>query len=128
MYVCLVIIVSSIRDELTRSGPFQRSIPTIGPVFPLFSYIGVFRFIRDAKGMVQEGYDRVSVLYFLLRLIPHLSHSKYKGGLFRVAEMNHWTIVATGQYAEEMRRAPEEVVSSHAAISEVSLWCPSVQF
>ena len=46
------------------SGAYASSaqltgIPTIGPWFPLLSYLGAFRFLAHAQEVLQEGYDKV---------------------------------------------------------------------
>lgn len=34
-------------------------IPTVGPSLPILSYLGVIRFVRDARNMLHEGYAKV---------------------------------------------------------------------
>ncbi|TFY79745.1 hypothetical protein EWM64_g4272 [Hericium alpestre] len=54
-----------------------NTIPTIGYAAPLLSYITASRWAFDSRSMLQEGYE------------------KYKGGLFKLAHMNYWTVVVT---------------------------------
>ncbi|KZT30762.1 cytochrome P450 [Neolentinus lepideus HHB14362 ss-1] len=70
-------------------------IPTIGgPSYPVFSYIGAFRFVRGAKALVQQGYSR------------------YRGGVFKIARPDRWLVVVTGsKLMEEFRTAPDDVLS-----------------
>ncbi|KZV65871.1 cytochrome P450 [Peniophora sp. CONT] len=72
---------------------FSR-IPTIGYSEPILSWISAFRFIVDAKEMVHMGYE------------------KYKPGVFKVANIDGWVIIAAGtQAVDEVRKAPDEVLS-----------------
>ena len=59
----------------------------------------------------------------LYRLIAwSLTISQYRGGAFRVANHNRWHIVVTGpQLIEELKKAPDDVLSFNDAIVEVSL-------
>ncbi|KAI0732573.1 cytochrome P450 [Fomitopsis betulina] len=67
------------------------SIPTIGPSFPLLSYIGAFRYYKDAFGVLAEGY------------------AKYK--IFKVAMLDQWLVIVSGaDMNEELRKVPD----SHA--------------
>ncbi|KAM6495657.1 Cytochrome P450 [Amanita muscaria] len=78
-----------------------RSIPTVGPSGFLTSYIGAFRFLRHAKEVVQEGYD------------------KYRGSVFKVPMMTKWMIVVSGPaLVEDIRCASADVFSMQQAIRE----------
>lgn len=51
---------------------------------------------------MQEGYD------------------KYKGQIFKVANLNHWLIVVSGPHLiEELRQAPDDELSFSEGINEV---------
>ncbi|KZV74005.1 cytochrome P450 [Peniophora sp. CONT] len=70
------------------------SIPTVGYSEPTLSWISAIQFITNAREMVHEGY------------------TKYKPGVFKVANIDGWAVVATGaQYIDEVRKAPDEVLS-----------------
>ncbi|KAK7688640.1 hypothetical protein QCA50_008178 [Cerrena zonata] len=78
-----------------------HDIPTVGPTLPLFSYLGTYRFIRDNKAMIQEGYQ------------------KFKGGVFKVAMLNHWLVVISGsKLIDEVRKLPEDQASLSHALDE----------
>ncbi|KZT08878.1 cytochrome P450 [Laetiporus sulphureus 93-53] len=74
----------------------MHTIPTVGPSFPLLSYIGAYRFLRDAQGMMEEGY------------------SKYK--VFKVAQWDQWLVIVSGATMNrELSRLPDNVMSAHEA-------------
>jgi len=67
------------------------SIPTIGPSFPLLSYLGAYRYCKNAREVLQEGY------------------AKYK--VFKVAMLDQWIVIVSGaDMNEELRKIPD----SHA--------------
>ena len=49
-----------------------------------------------------------------------LTAAQYRGGAFRIANHNRWHIVVTGpQLIEELKKAPDDVLSFNEAIKEV---------
>ncbi|KAM6491939.1 hypothetical protein JOM56_012577 [Amanita muscaria] len=73
-----------------------RSIPTIGPSGSFASYIGALRFLRHGQEMLREGSDK------------------------------SWFVVASGgNLIDEIRRAPEDVLSVIEAARET--WPPKFQ-
>ncbi|PCH34174.1 cytochrome P450, partial [Wolfiporia cocos MD-104 SS10] len=67
-------------------------IPSIGPSFPIFSYVAAYCFFRNAREILEEGY------------------SKYK--VFKVAITDHWIVVVSGsEMNEELRKLPDSHVS-----------------
>ncbi|KAI0080654.1 cytochrome P450 [Panus rudis PR-1116 ss-1] len=73
-------------------------IPTIGPSAPVLSYLGAFRFMKHAREMLAEGYQ------------------KHKGGIFKVAMLDKWVIVVTGpKLVDELRKFPDNQVSFNEA-------------
>ncbi|KAF8887383.1 cytochrome P450 [Infundibulicybe gibba] len=81
-------------------------IPTIGSPYPILSLIGTFRFIFNARGMLQKGYDQ---------------HKP----IFKVPRLNHWVVVLADQkMIDEFRRAPDDapyynVLSFQDAVNEL---------
>ncbi|TFK56599.1 cytochrome P450 [Heliocybe sulcata] len=87
------------------------AIPTIGPSGPLVSYIGAFRYLYDAPGMIQEGYD------------------KFKGRAFKIAKMDTWLVVVSGsKLIDEVRRAPDDVLSFAEAINDIKDQTVSIEY
>jgi cytochrome P450 len=85
----------------TRSSPSLGHIPTIGPSGRLTSYLGAFRYLKDANKMVREGYH------------------KYQRSPFKVATFSRWlVIVSTPQAVEELRHAADDDLSMMEAIKE----------
>lgn len=103
----------------------MRDIPTVGgPSLPLLSYIGALRSLTNAVGIIQEGYAKVSLRAALAAArgsyYPHFA-AQYKGRCFRYAELGHWRVLVTSPEAvEELAKAPEDVLSFHAASIDVS--------
>ena len=103
----------------------MRDIPTVGgPSLPLLSYIGALRSFTNAVDIVQEGYTKVSLhawLVAVLGLLGSRLNAQYKGRCFRYAELGHWRVLVTSPEAvEELAKAPEDVLSFHAASFDVS--------
>lgn len=86
-------------------SPRQRAldaIPTIGPSGYLTSWLGVINLYRSGPKMIQEGY------------------TKYKGKLFKVPDINRWiVIVSRPNMIDELRNAPDDVLSFTAATNDV---------
>ncbi|KAI0071573.1 cytochrome P450 [Panus rudis PR-1116 ss-1] len=77
-------------------------IPTVGPSAPVLSYLGAFRYMKHAREMLEEGYQ------------------KYKGGVFKIAMLDRWIIVVTGpKLVDELRRAPDHQLSFVEAIQDI---------
>ncbi|KAK1224080.1 hypothetical protein PQX77_008410 [Marasmius sp. AFHP31] len=77
------------------------AIPTLGPDGILSSYLTVWRFISDVRALVEEGV------------------AKYGGSPFKIPTMDGWQVVVSGeQHYDDMRRAPDDVISSMAAIED----------
>ncbi|KAI0071569.1 cytochrome P450 [Panus rudis PR-1116 ss-1] len=77
-------------------------IPTVGPSAPILSYLGAFRFMKHAREMLQEGYQ------------------KHKGGVFKIAMLDRWLIVITGpKLVDELRRASDDKVSFNEAVRDL---------
>ncbi|KAF8897198.1 cytochrome P450 [Infundibulicybe gibba] len=89
-------LVRAYRDK-SKLSP----IPVIGPSGILSSYWVALRFVREARTIVQEGYD------------------KYYGRAFRVPTLSKWVIVVSGpDMLDDIRRAPDDQLSFREAISE----------
>ena len=103
----------------------MRDIPTVGgPSLPLLSYIGALRSLTNAVGIIKAGYAKVSLRAGLVAVrgshYPCLA-TQYKGRCFRYAELGHWRVLVTSPEAvEELAKAPEDVLSFHAASIDVS--------
>ncbi|KIL65470.1 hypothetical protein M378DRAFT_24043 [Amanita muscaria Koide BX008] len=79
-----------------------RSIPTIGPSGSLTSYIGALRFLFHAQEMLQEGYN------------------KFRGSLFKIPTLTSWIVIVSGdKLIDELRRAPDDTLSSTEAFREL---------
>ncbi|PCH35783.1 cytochrome P450, partial [Wolfiporia cocos MD-104 SS10] len=76
-----------------------HSIPTIGHSLPVLSYYSAFRFLRNARQMVEEGYARHKV--------------------FKIATWDRWMVYVSGpEMNDELRRLPGDVASIEEAIDE----------
>lgn len=100
----------------------MTDIPTVGHKGPISSYISAMRYMVDAPGMIQEGYEKVRHLRILSRLFFE-SGEKYKGGVFKVPRMSGWWVVVTSpKFIEELAMATDKELSQPDAVIEVSLF------
>ncbi|TFK66492.1 cytochrome P450 [Pluteus cervinus] len=84
----------------SQRSPLNR-VPTIGPSGFITSYYGFVKSLFYSGEMLKEGYD------------------KYYGGSFKIAMPTHWMVIVTGpKLSDELRRAPEDHLSSVDAIGE----------
>nr|BAL05133.1 cytochrome P450 [Phanerodontia chrysosporium] len=84
-------------------GPFNlHHIPTVGgSSIPLISHRGVRKYMRDAKGVLQDGYKL------------------HKGKAFKVALTDRWLVVITGKrLVDELQKMPEDVASFVGAVAD----------
>ncbi|KIL57275.1 hypothetical protein M378DRAFT_88119, partial [Amanita muscaria Koide BX008] len=80
-----------------------KAIPTVGPSGTFTSYIGALRLFRYGHEMLQEGYE------------------KYSGSLFKIPTLKSWIIIVSSRHLiEEIRRAPDDVLSMDEAFREAS--------
>ncbi|EKM50984.1 uncharacterized protein PHACADRAFT_187601 [Phanerochaete carnosa HHB-10118-sp] len=71
-----------------------QHIPSPGPTGPISSWFAAYRYVRHGFEVVDEGYR------------------KYKGRVFRIADLTHWIVVVTSPaLIQELRKAPEEQLS-----------------
>lgn len=95
-------LFSLLLKVLNANQPNLDAIPTVGHSgFPFF-YIGAMRYLFNAKNVVQEGYD------------------KFKGGSFKIAQMDRWVVVVCGtKLVDELRKAPNDVLSFEDALNDI---------
>ncbi|PCH35551.1 cytochrome P450, partial [Wolfiporia cocos MD-104 SS10] len=75
-----------------------HSIPTIGYSLPLLSYHSAFKFLRNARQLVEEGYAKA---------------------LFRIATWDRWMVFVCGpEMNNELHKLPEDVASIEEAMQE----------
>ncbi|KAM6499133.1 Cytochrome P450 [Amanita muscaria] len=80
-----------------------KAIPTVGPSGTFTSYIGALRLFRYGHEMLQEGYE------------------KYSGLLFKIPTLKSWIVIVSSRHLiEEIRRAPDDVLSMDEAFREAS--------
>ncbi|KAJ7179450.1 cytochrome P450 [Mycena filopes] len=81
-------------------APNLNSIPAIGPSGVLSSYVGAYRYLVNAKDMIQEGYGKYRV--------------------FRVPLIHRWDVIISGrELVEELRASKEEELSIREAFNEI---------
>ncbi|TFK56598.1 cytochrome P450 [Heliocybe sulcata] len=88
-------------------SPTQRllaRIPTVGgPSGPMTSYIGAMRLLKNSPQVVREGYEKFNL----------------KGSPFKVADLNRWIIVVSPRLIDEVKNAPEDVLSFSGATNDL---------
>ena len=91
-----------------------------GPSAPILSYIAARNFLRNAKGILTEGYRKVcSNSHTKVAASPLNVRSQYHGSVFKVATLDHWLVVASGlDMIEDIRKRPDDQMSFSHAIEE----------
>ncbi|RDB20448.1 hypothetical protein Hypma_012416 [Hypsizygus marmoreus] len=85
----------TIRQQLNK-------IPTVGASGIFSSYFGAYRYLRNARDMIQEGYN------------------KYPGTAFKFPMVSKWMIVVSGpQMVEDLRKAPDDQMSMMDAVADL---------
>jgi hypothetical protein len=72
--------------------------------------------------VVQRGYDQVSIgITAVIIFILKENHVwQYRHSIFKVPNFSRWTVVVTGsKFIDELRKAPEDVLSFSEATDEV---------
>ncbi|RDB27628.1 Ent-kaurene oxidase [Hypsizygus marmoreus] len=82
-------------------GRQLEHIPSVGSSSQLFSFIEAFKFLVDSPASVRKGCE------------------KYGHSIFRVPTWDRWIVIVHGpKFIEDLRKAPEEVLSFHDATNE----------
>ncbi|KAJ7498529.1 cytochrome P450 [Mycena latifolia] len=77
-------------------------IPSAGSNGILSSYLTAFKFMVDAKSVLQTGYQ------------------KYKNRAFKIPQIDRWIVIVTGSdMLDALRGAPEHVLSIEAAMTDL---------
>ncbi|KAF8583917.1 cytochrome P450 [Ramaria rubella] len=101
MWAGFALLVVTIVYTTTRPKDHYASIPTVGRSGAA-SYLDVFHLVRNANVMLLKGY------------------SQFKGGVFRLPDMNRWYIMVCGKkHVEELSTAPEELLSLKDVLNEI---------
>ncbi|KAI0050551.1 cytochrome P450 [Auriscalpium vulgare] len=99
--VAIIVLLLLVARWYRARDPLLLAIPTVGYSAPLLSYISAIRYLFRSKEILDEGY------------------AKYKPGVFKIPMLNHWEVIATGpQLIEDMRKAPDNVLSFDAAVAQ----------
>ncbi|KAG7093467.1 hypothetical protein E1B28_007143 [Marasmius oreades] len=78
------------------------AIPTIGATGPFSFITNRWNFLRNARDIFQEGYD------------------KYRGGVYKVQSLHSWMVAITSpKLIEDMRKIPDEYLSSLEAVVDL---------
>ena len=87
-----------------------HAIPTVGPSWPLLSYLGAWRYFRDAKGMILEGCSKVSQLADW-QPGNRTDWQQYK--VFKIPLSDQWLVIVSGQdMNDELRKYPDDTMSA----------------
>ncbi|KAK7680771.1 hypothetical protein QCA50_016079 [Cerrena zonata] len=77
-------------------------IPSVGHGGMITSYLTAFQYLKEANVVLLEGYR------------------KYKGRIFKVAQVDSWLLIVSGdRLIEELRNAPEDVLSEENAMADL---------
>jgi len=111
---------------IDSGGPQLDAIPTVGFSDPILSYFSALRFVFDGISMLKYGYRNV-------RACLSLSYSRFpraeltlpfdlqkRRGLFKIAAFRRWMVFPSdSELVEDVRKAPDDVLSLDAAMVEV---------
>ncbi|KAJ7124104.1 cytochrome P450 [Mycena crocata] len=102
VYLALAIVaLASVRRGFHKRQAELDQIPVVGSSRFLSSYRDAFNFAANARELIQRGY------------------TEHPEGIFRVARLFRWDVIACGpKLAQEIASAPEDVLSFHAAVEE----------
>ncbi|TDL14450.1 cytochrome P450 [Rickenella mellea] len=93
-------------DWFTGSARFKPSeqvkLPIVGSSGNFTSYFGAMKWISKANSILHEGY------------------TKHKNRAFKIAQLDRWRVIISGQeLIEELRKAPDDNMSLEEALGEV---------
>ncbi|KAG6887831.1 hypothetical protein C0995_012331 [Termitomyces sp. Mi166 len=81
-------------------------IPTIGGSGILSSYIGAYKFVSNARDVIQEGYAKVQTS---IKLVD-------RGAAFKIPGVSNWIVVVSSPRSiDDLRKASDDYVSFRAA-------------
>lgn len=88
----------------------------------MLSFIEAVETLFNSRNVVQRGADKVCDLDACT--VPYLNFNprttQYRHSIFKIPEFGRWKVVVSGsKFIEELRRAPEEMLSFHTAVNEV---------
>ena len=83
----------------------------------------------SSAGGIQKG-ARTPIIGCLRGLRSwQIGDAQHKGQIFKVAQVDSWLIIVTGdKLIEELRSAPEHVLSEENAMADVSVWSLNLFF
>ncbi len=110
------------------------AIPTVGFSVPILSYLTAIRFIFDGFAMLEYGYRYKNVIapgsyhimpfhafFHCFQLTPS-SNSQTRGGLFKIAGLRRWMVLASSpELIEDITKAPDDTLSVNASAAEVRM-------
>ena len=102
-------------------------IPSTEFTVPLFSLLGAVNYLLDARKVINAGLKKVSILcsYDLLQAMLREA-SQWPNTMFKIPDLLQWIVVATEpSMIEEIRKAPDDVLSFLDALEEVSSFLSS---
>jgi hypothetical protein len=105
-------------------APKLDHIPAVGFSSQLMSFIGAVEFLFNAPGIVQRGYNQVSLRVQEPPFLVLNANSvwQHRHSIFKLPNFSRWTVVVTGsKFIDELRKAPEDVLSFAEATDEVML-------
>ena len=83
------------------------------------SFISAVRMLRRVHEVLADGYKKVRVP--TLRLVhTFTSECLPQYPIFKIPTIDHWVVIVSGKYMEELHRAPDDVLSFMEAVREVS--------
>jgi hypothetical protein len=98
------------------------AIPTVGSGGWLGSWLAGFKYLTNALDVMQEGYDKVSLVLWTFHA-RSFTWFQHKPAPFKVAELFHWIVVISSrEHLEELWRAPDDTLSFAEALNDASTY------
>jgi hypothetical protein len=83
---------------------------------------GIIDFLMNGREILQRGYDQVRIARASNPNPTNIEtfHAQYRSGAFKVRRLGQYMVCVSGrELVEELRKAPEDVLSLHAHAEEV---------
>lgn len=108
--------------------PQLHAIPTVGSSSWLGSWWAGIKYLKNAVDVIQEGYEKASLILCMQVRARSFMVFQHKGAPFKVAALHRWTVmIGSREHVEELRGAPDDTLSFLEAANYASDDFPPAQ-